>query len=166
MSTVASSGLSKADSGNMARDSERLAEADRKKRDQIEAESVIWDTEKEHERVQEPAGFIRNRVDPITDLKVMRGPSQERVWRRRRSGVRQWTCSKGASCRLSWCTLYKDNACSWGAKVTRARQGAGHDGIDVGLGRGASGMQRCRSGLDNWIGLAVELQMCFWGKLS
>ncbi|KAF9358276.1 70-kilodalton heat shock protein [Mortierella sp. NVP85] len=59
MSIVASSGLSKDEMENMVRDSERFAEAERKKRDQIEAtdytESVISDTEKKSSR----AGWIQ-----------------------------------------------------------------------------------------------------------
>ncbi|KAI1315322.1 Stress-70 protein, mitochondrial [Mortierella claussenii] len=53
MSIVASSGLSKDEIENMVRDSEKFAEADRKKREQIEAtnhaESVISETEKNME---------------------------------------------------------------------------------------------------------------------
>ncbi|KAF9937329.1 Stress-70 protein, mitochondrial [Mortierella alpina] len=53
MSIVASSGLSKDEIENMIRDSEKFAEADRKKRDQIEAtnhaESIILETEKNME---------------------------------------------------------------------------------------------------------------------
>ncbi|KAF9435955.1 Stress-70 protein, mitochondrial [Entomortierella beljakovae] len=53
MSIVASSGLSKDEIENMVRDSEKYAEADRKKREQIEAtnhaESVISETEKNME---------------------------------------------------------------------------------------------------------------------
>ncbi|CAO3564375.1 unnamed protein product [Mortierella alpina] len=53
MSIVASSGLSKDEIENMIRDSEKFAEADRKKREQIEAtnhaESIILETEKNME---------------------------------------------------------------------------------------------------------------------
>ncbi|KAF8931431.1 Stress-70 protein, mitochondrial [Dissophora ornata] len=67
MSIVASSGLSKDEIENMVRDSERFAEADRKKREQIEAtnhaESVISETEKNMEE-------FKSQLDPAETEKI------------------------------------------------------------------------------------------------
>ncbi|KAF9174979.1 Stress-70 protein, mitochondrial [Mortierella sp. AD011] len=67
MSIVASSGLSKDEIENMVRDSEKFAEADRKKREQIEAtnhaESVISETEKHMEE-------FKNQLDTAEAEKI------------------------------------------------------------------------------------------------
>ncbi|KAF9984144.1 Stress-70 protein, mitochondrial [Modicella reniformis] len=77
MSIVASSGLSKEEIENMVRDSERFAEADRKRREQIEAtnhaESVISDTEKNMEKFKNQldsaeAEKIRSQISKLRDV--------------------------------------------------------------------------------------------------
>ncbi|KAG0300438.1 Stress-70 protein, mitochondrial [Dissophora globulifera] len=77
MSIVASSGLSKDEIENMVRDSERFAEADRKKREQIEAtnhaESVISETEKNMEEFKgqldaSEADKIKEQITKLRDF--------------------------------------------------------------------------------------------------
>jgi molecular chaperone DnaK len=77
MSIVASSGLSKDEIENMIRDSEKYAEADRQKRDQIEAtnqaESVITETEKHMDEFKDQldsseAEKIKGQISKLRDV--------------------------------------------------------------------------------------------------
>ncbi|KAG0298105.1 Stress-70 protein, mitochondrial [Linnemannia gamsii] len=85
MSIVASSGLSKDEIENMIRDSEKFAEADRKKKEQIEAtnhaESVITETEKNMEEFkgQLDASEAEKIKEQITKLRevLLKGESVE-----------------------------------------------------------------------------------------
>ncbi|KAF9358278.1 Stress-70 protein, mitochondrial [Mortierella sp. NVP85] len=130
MSIVASSGLSKDEIENMVRDSERFAEADRKKRDQIEAtnhaESVIADTEKNMEEFKSQLDSsetekIRSQISKLREV-LQKGESVEAE-----DIKRETTDLQQGSLKL-FEMVYKKNAAGGSDSGS---SGAGHDGTTV-----------------------------------